>query len=53
MQMALARNDVIRESLFDGLSHRSKKYKPTIDSASDGVSGIKHRLAMIPSGAKL
>ena len=32
---------------------RSKKYKPMIDKARDGTSGMKHRLAMMPSGAKL
>src|SRR5437588_2547673 len=59
MQTALTRNDACPPKLWrrriepSSSIQRSKKYKPMIDSASDGMSGMKQRLAIIPSGAKL
>jgi len=52
IQNALAINDVDL-ARSDWPTQRWKKYKPMMESASDGMSGIKHRPAMIPSGAKL
>ena len=49
MQKALTKNDV---DLSDSI-HSRKKYKPMMDNARDGTSGMKQRLAMTPSGAKL
>ena len=54
-QNALAMNDVdrVRQPGSDSSMQRWKKYNPIIERASDGTSGMKHRLAMTPSGAKL